>query len=149
MRSIALAGAAALCAVALGPYAAGAQTADKIPRIGYLSPTVASTRTESFLQGLRELGYVEGRNIVVEFRFSAGKNELLADLASDLVRAGVDLIVTGGTPATAAVMQATRTIPIVFGSAGDPVEKGIVASLAHPGGNVTGLAMFVDYDKPL
>ncbi len=150
MRSIALslAGTVALCAAALGPYAAGAQAADKIPRIGYLT-FGPSTRTESFLQGLRELGYVEGRNIVVEFRFSAGKNELLADLASDLVRTGVDEIVTAGTPATVAAMQATRTIPIVFGAASDPVEKGIVASLAHPGGNVTGLALFIDYDKPL
>jgi putative ABC transport system substrate-binding protein len=152
MKSVArsLAGAVALFIAALGAPAVGAKAADKIPRIGYLSPTAGpTTRTESFLQGLRELGYVEGRNIVLEYRWAGGKNERLPDLASDLVGAGVDLIVAGGTPATVAAMKVTRTIPIVFGSAADPVEKGIVASLAHPGGNVTGLAAFVDYDKPL
>src|SRR5712692_5996300 len=95
--ALSLAGAVALCAAALGPYAAGAEAADKIPRIGYLSPAPGPRKvTQSFLQGLRELGYVEGRNIVIEYRWAAGKNELLPDLAADLVLAGVDLIVTGG-----------------------------------------------------
>jgi ABC-type uncharacterized transport system substrate-binding protein len=110
MRSIALplAGAVALCVAALGPYAVDAQAADKIPQIGFLSGTDGpSAYSRSFLQGLRERGYVEGRNVVVEFRFAAGKNQRLPDLASDLVRAGVDVIVTGSTPATVAAMQAT------------------------------------------
>jgi putative tryptophan/tyrosine transport system substrate-binding protein len=101
-----------------------------------------------FVQGLRELGYVEGRNLVIESRWAAGRNERFPELAADLVRAKVDLIVTGGTPATLAAKQATRTIPIVF-SAGDPIGKGIIGSLAYPGGNLTGFALISQQLKPL
>ena len=132
------------------PLAAEAQQAGKVYRIGYLSvqagPTVTS---KGFVQGLRDLGYVEGQNFVMEYRWAAGKSERLPALAADLVRAKVDLIVTAGTPATIAAKETTRTISIVFGSAGDPVEKGIVASLAHPGGNVTGIALQVTVAKHL
>jgi putative tryptophan/tyrosine transport system substrate-binding protein len=119
-------------------------------RIGYLSGTYGPTeRAKSFLQGLRELGYVDGQNLIVEYRFASGRNERLAELAADLVRERVDLIATEGTPSTLAAMHATKTIPIVFGSTQDPIEKGIVASLAHPGGNVTGNALIADHSKPL
>jgi putative ABC transport system substrate-binding protein len=93
-----------------------------------------------FIEGLRELGYVEGRNIRIEHRSSEGKFERLADLAADLVRLQVDVIVTGGPPAPLAAKQATSTIPVVFTVSGDPVAEGLVASLARPGGNITGLA---------
>ena len=119
-------------------------------RIGYLSGGYGpSERTKSFLQGLRELGYVDGQNLIVEYRFASGRNERLAELAADLVRERVDLIATEGTPSTLAAMHATTTIPIVFGSTQDPIEKGIVASLARPGGNVTGNALIADHSKPL
>jgi putative ABC transport system substrate-binding protein len=116
---------------------AGAQGADKITRIGILSlgPGVG----KYFVQRLAELGHVEGKNLVIEYR-QAEKNEQLTELAAGLVRANVDLIVTGGTPATLAAKQATATIPIVF-TASAPVEKGIIASLARPGGNLTGVAL--------
>jgi putative ABC transport system substrate-binding protein len=94
---------------------------------------------KSFLQGLSDLGYVERRDFVMEYRWAEGREDRLPELAADLVRAQVDVIVTGGTPATYAAMGATKTIPIVFGSAGAVVKKRIVASLARPGGNVTGL----------
>jgi putative ABC transport system substrate-binding protein len=126
----------------LAPLAAEAQRADKAYKIGYLSAYTAQrspTTLKSFLQGLHDLGYVEGRGFVMEYRWAEGHQDRLPELAVDLVRARVDVIVTVGTPATYAAMQATKTIPIVFGSAGAVVEKGIVASLARPGGNVTGL----------
>jgi putative tryptophan/tyrosine transport system substrate-binding protein len=119
-------------------------------RIGYLSNFSGPTEyAKSFVQGLRELGYVEGKNVTVEYRFAMGKSERLAELAADLVRDKVDLIVTEGTPSTLAAMHATTTIPIVFGSMQDPIEKGVVASLAHPGGNVTGNALIADHSKSL
>ena len=125
-------------AAATWPIAAQAPRAGKVWRIGYVSPlSVPSAMSCSFVQGLHELGYVEGGNLIIEYRFAMGKNELLHELALDLVRAKVDLIATEATPSTKAAMQATSTIPIIFGSVQDPVEKGIVASLAHPGGNVT------------
>ena len=93
---------------------------------------------EAFRQGLRELGYIEGQNISVEYRFAEGKDDRYAILAAELVSLGVDLIVTQGTQATVAAKQATSTIPIVVGGAGDLVGEGLVASLARPGGNVTG-----------
>jgi putative ABC transport system substrate-binding protein len=95
------------------------------------------------------LGYIDGQNLVVVYRFASGKNERLSELAADLVSEGVDLIATEGTPSTLAAMGATKSIPIVFGSVQDPVEKGIVASLAHPGGNATGNALIADNSKPL
>jgi putative tryptophan/tyrosine transport system substrate-binding protein len=132
------------------PFPARAQQKGKAWRIGYLSGrSLPSDTSRSFVQGLRELGYVEGEGLLVEYRTAKGRNEQLFEFAADLVRARVDLIVTEGTPSTKAAMLATNAIPIVFGSAQDPVEKGIVASLAHPGGNVTGNALIADHSKPL
>ncbi len=126
------------------PLAAGAQAPAKIPRIGFLtslSSTDSAHLLEAFRQGLRDLGYVEGQNIAIESRFGAeGRPERLPALAADLVRLKVDVIVTGGPPAPVAAKQATSTIPIVFAVSGDPVAEGLVASLARPGGNITGLA---------
>jgi putative ABC transport system substrate-binding protein len=131
------------------PLAAEAQ-ANRVWRIGFLSSASGPTdRSESFVQGLRDLGYVEGQNLIVGYRWAAGKNERLAELATELVGAGVDVIVTTGTPATLAAKQATRTLPIVFGSAALPVENGLVTSLARPGGNVTGIALVVHDVKTL
>ena len=124
------------------PFAAEAQSAKRVYRIGYLSAGSAAlvrNLREDFLQGLRDLGYVEGRDFIMEYRFAEGQPDRLPGLAADLVRAHVDVIVSGNTPATLAAMQATDTIPIVSPVAGSLVEKGIVKSLARPGGNVTGL----------
>ena len=130
-----------ILSLALAPRLVEAQQAGKASKIGYLSASTPqrSPTLKSFLQGLHDLGYVEGRDFVMEYRWAEGHADRLPALAADLVRAQVDVIVTAGTPATYAAMQATKTIPIVFGSAGAVVEKGIVASLARPGGNVTGL----------
>jgi putative tryptophan/tyrosine transport system substrate-binding protein len=95
---------------------------------------------EGLLQGLREHGYVEGQNIVIEYRWAEGRAERLPDLAAELVSLNVDVIVAGGTPGPLAAKHATGTIPIVMTAAGDPVGSGLVASLARPGGNVTGLS---------
>ena len=125
------------------PLAAEAQAPAKVPRIGFLSarpPTDNPYFIESFWQGLRELGYVEGQNIAIEYRFAEGRPERLPALAAELVRLKVDVIVTGGPPAPEAAKQATGTIPIVFAVGGDPVAVGLIASLARPGGNITGLA---------
>ncbi len=130
------------------PLAAEGQRARKIHKIGFLSAnTPGSSAPKNFLQGLRNLGYVEGRDFVMEYRWAEGHPERLPELAADLVRTQVDVIVTNGTPSTYAAMQATKTIPIVFGSAGNVVEKGIVASLTRPGGNVTGLTYQLGYLK--
>jgi putative tryptophan/tyrosine transport system substrate-binding protein len=120
---------------------AGAQQAAKVPRIGVLMVGTEKTTTslKAFFQRLHELGYLEGKNIVVEYRYAEGKLERLPALAAELVRSNVAVIVTSGTPATQAAKQATSTIPIVVGTAGDLVGVGLVASLAKPGGNVTGL----------
>ena len=115
------------------------QPPPKVPRIGYLQLNAAPDDLEALRDGLRELGHVEGRTIVIEERW-ADSNEQLPALAAELVGLPVDLIVAGGTPATQAAMSATRTIPIVFLNSGDPVQAGLVASLARPGGNVTGLS---------
>jgi len=120
-----------------------AQQATKIPRIGSLTGTSLSTnaaRNEAFRQGLRELGYVEGKNIVIEWRSAEGKLDRLPVLAAELVRLKVDVIATGGPPATRAAKEATATIPIVMAQDTDPVASGFVASLARPGGNITGLS---------
>ena len=130
-------------AVLATPLDAEAQAPAKVPRIGFLSarpPTDNPYFIESFRQGLRELGYVEGQNIAIEYRFAEGRPELLPALTAELVRLKVDVIVTGGPPAPEAAKQATGTIPIVFAVAADPVAVGLVASLARPGGNITGLA---------
>lgn len=122
---------------------AHAQPSTKIFRLGYLagsSLTVNVDRVEAFLQGLRELGYVQGKNIVLEYRAAEGKSERYPALASELVSLKVDVIVTAGAASTRAAREATSTIPIVMVQDGDPVGSGFVASLARPGGNVTGLS---------
>jgi putative tryptophan/tyrosine transport system substrate-binding protein len=121
---------------------ADAQQTGKIPRIGFLgtSPSAIAARIEAFRQGLRELGYVEGKNIFIEWRHVEGKPERMSELAAELVRLKVDIIITGGPPATRAAKEATVTIPIVMTQDTDPVGNGFVASLARPGGNITGLA---------
>jgi len=124
---------------------AHAQQPKKVPRIGYLSntsPSADSARYEAFRQGLRELGYVAGKNVVIEYRYTEGKSDRLPALAAELVRLRVDVIVTGGGATTRAAKEATTTIPIVFAQDGDPVASGFVASLARPGGNITGLSNF-------
>jgi putative ABC transport system substrate-binding protein len=121
---------------------AQAQQARKIPRIGYLTLSSGlGSNEENFRQGLRELGYVEGQNITIEWRFAHGKTDAVPALAGDLVRLKVDAIVTaGGTVNVQAAKNATTTIPIVFTNSNDPIAAGFVASLAHPGGNITGTA---------
>jgi putative ABC transport system substrate-binding protein len=125
-------------------FPAGAQQPKKIPRVGFLMPgsrTTYAVRTEAFQKGLRELGYSEGQNIAIEWRFAEGKRDRLADLVADLVRLKVDVIVTSTTPVAEAALRATRTIPIVMAASADPIGTGLVASLARPGGNITGLSM--------
>ena len=120
-----------------------AQQQKKIPRIGFLGATSASAnsaRLEAFGQGLRELGYVEGKNIVIEYRYADGTPNRLPALAAELVGLNVNVIVSGGAAATAPAKQATATIPIIMTGDNDPVQAGFVASLARPGGNVTGLS---------
>ena len=122
----------------------------QVPRIGYLTgatPEGQSARIESFREGLRELGYVEGKNIVIEYRCAEENLNRLASLASELVRLKVDVIVTGGGPNTRAAKSATKTIPIVMAQDSDPVGNGFVASLARPGGNITGLSNLCPGDK--
>jgi len=122
---------------------AQAQQPTKVPRIGYLSATSPSAnvgRIEAFRLGLRELGYVEGKNIVIEWRYAEGKFDRLPALVSELVRLKVDVIVTPGPQSTRVAKEATATIPIVMGFDPDPVGGGFVASLARPGGNITGLS---------
>src|SRR6266581_9240509 len=129
--------------IILAPLAGEAQQAAKIARIGFLSPGSASDprmRLEAFRQGLRDLGYVEGQNIAIESRWAEGKYDRLPGLAADLVRLKVDVIVTYAPPAIQAAKQASGTIPIVMAGIGDPVATGFVASLARPGGNITGLS---------
>ena len=132
----------ALLALGTASLAAKAQQAAKVARIGYLSPNLAANPNlrVAFIQGLRDLGYVEGRSVVIEFRDGEGSRERLIAHAAELVTLKVDVIVTeGGTLGPAVAMRATKTIPIVF-AAGDPVGSGLVASLARPGGNLTGLS---------
>jgi putative ABC transport system substrate-binding protein len=134
----------ALCSLLLAPCSAvDAQQPGKVPRIGFLDPSTASGSAvllEAFRQELSKLGWIEGKNIAFEQRFAEQKSERLSELAADLVRLRVDLIVVAGTPSALAAKKATTTIPIVMASGGDPVGAGLVASLARPGGNVTGLS---------
>ena len=134
-----------LAGLLAAPLAAEAQQAARIPRIGWLGGSLAgkSHMTEAFLQGLRDLGYVEGRNVVIEYRDAEGKLERLPALAAELVALKVDVILAGGTAQALAAKQATRTIPIVFTAVVDPVADGLVTSLARPGGNVTGVSSLV------
>src|SRR6266567_7488233 len=124
------------------PLAAEAQQAGKVPRIGFLAlnPAANPHVHEAFRQGLRDLGYVEARNVVIEYRSAEGKFERLPALAAELVALKVDVLLAGGTPQALAAKQATSTLPIVFAAAAaDPVTSGLVTSLARPGGNVTGV----------
>jgi putative tryptophan/tyrosine transport system substrate-binding protein len=132
-----------LTIILLTVYLAEARQPTKIPRIGYLNTASLSAnadRIEALRQGLRELGYVEGKNIVIEYRFGEGKLDRLPAMVAELVRLKVDVIVTGGPSATRAAKEASATIPIVMATNTDPVGDGFVASLARPGGNITGLS---------
>jgi putative ABC transport system substrate-binding protein len=135
-----------LGSAAAWPIAARAQRTAKIARIGFLGSTFASnwvSQVEAFRSGLRELGYVEGENIAIEFRWAEEKYDHLADLAAELIRLKVDVLVTYGTPGSLVAKRATTTIPIVMVHSGDAVAAGIVASLARPGGNLTGMTYFL------
>ena len=126
------------------PVAADAQQAAKLATIGYLGATTLSAESQrfpAFVQRLRELGWIDNRTIAIEVRWAEGRNERFAEIAAEFVRLKVDVIVTAGTAAIVASKQATSVIPIVFAVAGDPVGTGLVASLARPGGNVTGLSI--------
>jgi putative ABC transport system substrate-binding protein len=138
--------------VLAAPLGALAQELRKSPRIGFLAPAAApqpespiAFLLEAFRQGLREHGYLEGQTITVEYRWAAGRFERLRQLADELVGLNVDLIVAPSTPAARAAKQATSVVPIVMAPVGDPIEAGLVVSLAHPGGNVTGLSL-LSYD---
>src|SRR5262245_19677928 len=131
-----------LLATSIGTFA---QSQGKVWRIGYLTAHSAQSSLETgtqeaFLRGMRDLGYVEGKSFVVEWRFAEGKYERLAGVASELVKSKVDVIVAAPSPAIRAAQQATTTIPIVMANTGDPVGAGFVASLSRPGGNITGLS---------
>ena len=132
---------ALIATLVAAPRAAEAQQAGQLPRVGYLSSgfAVPSRELDAFRQGLHDLRYVEGRNIVIEARFASGRMERLSELASELVRLKPDVIVTPGTPASLIAKQTTRTIPIVFAGVADAVGAGLTANLARPGGNITGL----------
>ena len=126
------------------PLAARAQQPGKVPTIGYLGSTtrsVDSHRLPAFTERLRELGWIEGRTIAIEFRWAEGRSERAAEIVAEFVRQKVDVIVTGGTEYVLAAKQVTSVIPIVFSNVGDPVDSGLVAGLARPGGNVTGLSI--------
>jgi ABC transporter substrate binding protein len=131
-------------AAAAWPLAARAQQVGKLPTIGFLGATTPAEGGQllaAFVQRLRELGWVDGRNVAIEVRWAEGRSERFAEIAAELVRLKVDVILTHNTPPVLAAKQATSVIPIVFASAGDPVGVGVVASLARPGGNVTGLSI--------
>ena len=125
------------------PLAARAQQTAGLPTIGFLgtaTPSTQSSRVAAFVQRLRELGWIENRTVTIEYRWAEGRSERFSEIAAEFVRLKVDVIVTSGTPAVMASKKATSVIPIVFATAGDPVGTGLVASLAHPGGNATGLS---------
>ena len=141
-KLIAAFGAGALVA----PFATFAQQSGKIYRVGYLGNSSASLEpdlVEAFRQGMRDLGYIEGKNLVIEFRWAEGRYDRFASLVTDLIHLPVDVIVTAGTPGTLAAKNATKTIPLVMAVSGDAVGAGLVESLARPGGNVTGLTTMV------
>jgi putative ABC transport system substrate-binding protein len=125
-------------------HLAEAQQAKKIPRIGVLSPSAASPRLEIFRQALRDLGWVEGKNVTIEYRYAEGNSRRLPQLAAELVALKVDVILVGGATEALAAKKVTAAIPIVMTFAGDPVGAGLIASLAHPGGNITGLSSLSD-----
>src|ERR1044071_9800746 len=136
----------AVASAKLWPLAAHAQQAGKVWRVGMLDSTPAAlngANIDAFRQEMRRLGYAEGTNLIIEYRSSAGRPERFPDLAAELLQLKVDLIVSRGTPAVLAAKKATTTLPIVMAAIGEPIETGAVASLAKPGGNVTGLSSFV------
>ena len=125
------------------PLAARAQPVAKLPTIGFLGSATSATQGQwvaAFVQHLRELGWIEGRTVAIEFRWAEGRTERYAEIAAEFVRLNVDIIVTVGTPPVVAAKQATSIIPIVFASVGEPVGSGLIKTLARPGGNVTGLS---------
>jgi ABC-type uncharacterized transport system substrate-binding protein len=131
-------------AVAAWPLAARAQQLGKLPTIGVLgaaTPSTMSSRLAAFAQRLRELGWVENRNVAIEYRWAELRSERYDEIAAEFTRLKVDVIITSGTPAVIAIKQATALIPIIFVTVADPVGSGLVASLARPGGNVTGLSL--------
>jgi len=128
------------------PLPGETQNARKIYRVGYLGNSSASLEpdlVEAFRQGMRDLGYIEGKNLVIEFRWAEGRYDRFASLVTDLIHLPVDVIVTAGTPGTLAAKNATKTIPLVIAVSGDAVGSGLIESLARPGGNVTGLTTMV------
>jgi putative ABC transport system substrate-binding protein len=130
-------------AAATWPLTARAQQSARLRTIGFLGPNTHAAASESiaaFVQRLRELGWIEGRTVAIDYRWAEGRSERAAEIAAEFARLKVDVIVTQSTPASLAAKQATSAIPIVFASAGDPVGTGLVASLARPGGNITGLS---------
>lgn len=143
MRRRAFLGLAAMAAA--WPMAARGQQSSSIPKIGFLgtgSPQGFALRLDGFRQGLRDLGYIEGNTVAIEYRWAEGRYERLPELAAELVRAKVDLIVTHATPGALAAKRATTTIPIVMALVGDPVAAGLVDGVARPGGNITGQSFF-------
>ena len=131
-----------VCSATASPLAASAQQSGRLPTIGFLgsgAPTGWESWTNAFIERLRRRGWIDGRNVTIEYRWAEGRPERYAEIAAEFVRLKVDVIVSSGS-AVAALMQATSTVPIVFAVATDPVGQGLVASLAHPGGNVTGLS---------
>jgi putative ABC transport system substrate-binding protein len=133
-------------AAAAWPFAASAQQTGRVPTIGFLGSATPATQGQwvaAFVQRLRELGWVEGHNLTIDYRWAEGRSERFAEIAAEIVRLKVNVIVTVTTPAALAAKQATSVIPIVFAAAGDPVGTGLVASLARPGGNVTGLSNLI------
>src|SRR4029077_16706543 len=131
-------------AAATWPLAARAQQAGQLPIIGYMgqgTPAAEAKRVAAFVERLRELSWIEGRTVVIEYRWTDGRSDLAADIVAEFARRKVDIIVTSGTPLIVAANQVTAAFPFVFTGAGDPVGSGLVASLARPGGNVTGLSV--------
>ena len=130
-------------AAATWPLTARAQQPAKLRTIGFMGSSTATAQsqwTAAFVHRLRELGWTEGRNVAIEYRWAEGRNERFAEIAAEFVRLNVDVILTHNTPPVLAAKQATSTIPIVFATAGDPIGTGVVSSLARPGGNITGLS---------
>src|SRR5688572_19273753 len=126
------------------PFAARAQQLAKLPIIGFLgsaTPSVGAHWLAAFVQRMRGLSWIEGRNVAIEVRWAEGRNERFAEIAAEFVRLKVDIIITQATPAVLAAKQATSVIPIVFAAAADPIGSGLVASLARPGGNLTGVSI--------
>src|SRR6516225_10038310 len=128
-------------AAAAWPLAARAQQSGRVYRIGWLQPApIPDAWLKAFRQGLQEFNYVEGKNLIIEYRWGDGNFDRLPEMAAELVQLGVDVLVSGNTPALLALQKATRTIPIVMLTSGDPLHAGLAASLARPGGNITGMS---------